>query len=69
MASLVQFGQRHVAKGVNRLVNAVIKTGRGSYVYLEDGRKMLDFTCGIGVTNLGLKRTLMVFNYLPYSVI
>ena len=25
----------------------------GSYVTLGDGRKMLDFTCGIGVTNLG----------------
>jgi 4-aminobutyrate aminotransferase len=25
----------------------------GSYVYGEDGRKYLDFTCGIGVTNTG----------------
>lgn len=27
--------------------------GEGSYVVYDDGRKMLDFTCGIGVTNLG----------------
>jgi acetylornithine/succinyldiaminopimelate/putrescine aminotransferase len=27
--------------------------GEGSYVTFEDGRKMLDFSCGIGVTNLG----------------
>jgi 4-aminobutyrate aminotransferase len=25
----------------------------GSYIYAEDGRKYLDFTCGIGVTNTG----------------
>lgn len=51
--SLIQFGQRHVARGVNRLANAVITSGKGSHVQLDDGRKMLDFTCGIGVTNLG----------------
>jgi 4-aminobutyrate aminotransferase len=27
--------------------------GEGSYVVYDDGRKMLDFTCGIGVTGLG----------------
>ena len=27
--------------------------GEGSYVTLSDGRKMLDFTTGIGVTGLG----------------
>ncbi|KIJ49489.1 hypothetical protein M422DRAFT_777435 [Sphaerobolus stellatus SS14] len=53
VTSLVQFGQRHVARGVNRLANAVITSGKGSYVHFEDGRKVLDFTCGIGVTNLG----------------
>ena len=30
-----------------------MQKGEGSYVTLGDGRKMLDFTCGIGVTNLG----------------
>lgn len=30
-----------------------MEKGEGSYVTYEDGRKMLDFTCGIGVTNLG----------------
>jgi len=28
-------------------------SGKGSYVEYDDGRKMLDFTCGIGVTSLG----------------
>ena len=27
--------------------------GEGSYVVYDDGRRMLDFTCGIGVTNIG----------------
>ena len=32
-----------------------IRSGRaeGSYIYAEDGKKYLDFTCGIGVTNTG----------------
>jgi len=48
-----EFGAQHTAKGVSRLVNAVIVQGEGSYVTLDDGRKMLDFTTGIGVTGLG----------------
>src|SRR5688572_23946235 len=31
----------------------IIKSGEGAYLYTEDGRKLLDFTCGIGVTNTG----------------
>jgi len=30
-----------------------VERGQGSYLYTIDGRKMLDFTCGIGVTNTG----------------
>ncbi|TCD60161.1 hypothetical protein EIP91_010632 [Steccherinum ochraceum] len=52
-ASLVDFGRRHVTKGIGRQVEAVIEKGEGSYLTLGDGRKMLDFTCGIAVTNLG----------------
>jgi 4-aminobutyrate aminotransferase-like enzyme len=54
MSSLVQFGQKHVARGVNRHVEATFQSGKGSYVTLDDGREMLDFTCGIGVTSLGV---------------
>ncbi|KAL7281440.1 hypothetical protein ACG7TL_004753 [Trametes sanguinea] len=52
-ASLVEFGQKHVTKGLGRIVDAVITKAEGSYVTFGDGRQMLDFTCGIGVTNLG----------------
>ncbi|KAG2108826.1 pyridoxal phosphate-dependent transferase [Suillus cothurnatus] len=51
--SLVAFGQQHVTRGLGRLTEAVMTKGEGSYVTFEDGRKMLNFSCGIGVTNLG----------------
>ncbi|KAG1752951.1 pyridoxal phosphate-dependent transferase [Suillus lakei] len=51
--SLVAFGQQHVTRGLGRLTEAVMAKGEGSYVTFEDGRRMLDFSCGIGVTNLG----------------
>lgn len=50
----VSFGQKHVAKGVSRLVEDVIASGEGSWVTMTSGKELLDFTCGIGVTNLGL---------------
>ncbi|EJF65549.1 acetylornithine aminotransferase [Dichomitus squalens] len=51
--SLVKFGDQHVTAGLGRLVNAVLTKGEGSYVTFGDGRKLLDFACGIGVTSLG----------------
>ncbi len=51
--SFVQFGKKHVTAGLGRVVDAVLTKAEGSYVTLGDGRRMLDFTCGIGVTNLG----------------
>lgn len=52
-STLAQFGTKHVAKGVGRLSSQVIESGSGSYVTMVGGRRFLDFTCGIGVTNLG----------------
>ncbi|MBK9926373.1 MAG: aminotransferase class III-fold pyridoxal phosphate-dependent enzyme [Anaerolineales bacterium] len=37
----------------SRIFNFVADRAEGSYIYTEDGRKFLDFTCGIGVTNTG----------------
>ncbi|KIW51965.1 4-aminobutyrate transaminase [Exophiala xenobiotica] len=53
LSKLAEFGTRHVAKGIGRLATEVIESGSGSYVTMMSGRKMLDFTCGIGVANLG----------------
>lgn len=52
-ARLTQFGTKHVAKGIGRLSTEVLESGSGSHVTTASGRKMLDFTSGIGVTNLG----------------
>lgn len=53
LTKLAQFGVKHVAKGIGRLSTEVLESGSGSYVTTVEGRKMLDFTSGIGVTNLG----------------
>jgi 4-aminobutyrate aminotransferase len=53
LSKLAEFGTRHVARGIGRLATEVIDSGSGSYVTMASGRKMLDFTCGIGVANLG----------------
>lgn len=53
--ALREFGKRHITKGLGRISEGVMIKGEGSYVKYDDGRKMLDFTCGIGVTNLGKK--------------
>jgi 4-aminobutyrate aminotransferase len=43
----------HVAPVWSRIFNFVADHAEGSYIYTDDGRKLLDFTCGIGVTNTG----------------
>jgi len=53
LSKLAQFGTKHIAKGIGRLTSDVFETGAGSYITTTEGRKYLDFTCGIGVTNLG----------------
>ena len=47
------FGLFHVTKGIRRVTDGIMAKGEGSYIQYEDGRTFLDFTCGIGVTNLG----------------
>jgi len=51
--NLYAFGVKHVTKGLGRITEGIMTKGEGSYVVYDDGRRMLDFTCGIGVTNLG----------------
>lgn len=43
----------HMAPAWSRIFNFVADRAEGSYIYTDDGRKFLDFTCGIGVTNTG----------------
>ncbi|KAF7291967.1 Acetylornithine aminotransferase [Mycena indigotica] len=51
-SSLLRYGE-NVTKGITRITPGIMTKGKGSYVEYDDGRTMLDFTCGIGVTNLG----------------
>jgi 4-aminobutyrate aminotransferase len=50
---LLKLGEKHVTKGLGRLTDVILTRGEGSYVTTHEGKRMLDFTCGIGVTNLG----------------
>jgi len=43
----------HLAPVLYRYTPLVIDHAQGSYLFARDGRRYLDFTCGIGVTNLG----------------
>ncbi|KAJ6595590.1 acetylornithine aminotransferase [Mycena vulgaris] len=43
----------NVTHGLGRITEGIMARGAGSRVTYTDGRTMLDFTCGIGVTNLG----------------
>ncbi|KAK7062819.1 hypothetical protein VNI00_000313 [Paramarasmius palmivorus] len=51
--NLQEFGEYHVNGGLGRITKGIMSKAQGSYVQFQDGRNMLDFTCGIGVTNLG----------------
>ena len=42
-----------LARGVGRATELVMRRGAGSRVETACGQSMLDFTCGIGVTNTG----------------
>jgi 4-aminobutyrate aminotransferase len=43
----------HLSPVWSRSNNIVIERGEGCYLYAADGKKYLDFTCGIAVTNTG----------------
>jgi 4-aminobutyrate aminotransferase len=45
--------QEHLAPVWARYTDIVAVRGEGAYLYGRDGRRYLDFTCGIGVTNTG----------------
>src|SRR5512138_1291604 len=43
----------HMSPAWSRIFNFVADRAEGAYIYTDDGRKLLDFTSGIGVTNTG----------------
>ena len=63
--NLYAFGAKHVTKGLGRITEGIMTKGEGSYVVYDDGRRVLDFTCGIGVTNLGKLYLLLGDGLMP----
>ncbi|KAL7316199.1 hypothetical protein PS15m_005332 [Mucor circinelloides] len=53
VSKLAQFGKKHIAHGIGRSTELVIEKAKGTYVYTAEGKKYLDLTTGIGVTNTG----------------
>ena len=43
----------HMSPVWGRIFNFMADRAEGPYIYTADGRRLLDFTCGIGVTNTG----------------
>ncbi len=48
-----EFVKEHFCSGVGLALSDLITHAKGSYMYTNTGSKILDFGCGIGVTNLG----------------
>ena len=45
--------EEHISPIWNRATSIVAERAEGAFVYGRDGKRYLDFTCGIGVTNTG----------------
>ena len=43
----------HMTPAWSRIFNFVADRAEGAYIYTDDGKRLLDFTSGIGVTNTG----------------
>ncbi|GAB4545329.1 MAG: aminotransferase class III-fold pyridoxal phosphate-dependent enzyme [Anaerolineales bacterium] len=52
-SQLYQDNFPHMAPAWSRIFNFVAERAEGAYIYTDDGKKLLDFTSGIGVTNTG----------------
>mmetsp|Transcript_15502 Transcript_15502/g.39254 ORF Transcript_15502/g.39254 Transcript_15502/m.39254 type:complete len:190 (+) Transcript_15502:10-579(+) len=49
----VDFAAKHLCPGVGRISDFVFARGSGSRLFTPEGKAILDFTAGIGVTNTG----------------
>lgn len=53
MVSLYERAQKVLSPVSSRATTLGVTEGKGSYVFTEDGRKILDFASGVAVNNLG----------------
>jgi 4-aminobutyrate aminotransferase len=49
----MSYDARHVSPVWSRITDILVERGEGVYLYDAQGRRYLDFTCGIAVTNTG----------------
>lgn len=49
----MSYDTRHLSPVWSRITDIVVERGEGAYLYDVHGRRYLDFTCGIAVTNTG----------------
>lgn len=53
LSTLLATGKKHVTPALARLHDHILVKGQGTKVWDEEGNEYIDFTAGIGVTNLG----------------
>jgi 4-aminobutyrate aminotransferase len=53
VATLLEKDRELISPAMGRYSDLVVDTAEGAWLHTLDGRSVLDFTCGIGVTNLG----------------
>jgi 4-aminobutyrate aminotransferase len=53
MTNIFDENSSHMSPVWTRIFPIQAERAEGCYIYAEDGKKYLDFTCGIGVTNTG----------------
>ncbi|CAG8433763.1 11083_t:CDS:2 [Ambispora gerdemannii] len=51
--NLLEFGTRHLVRGISRKSDLVVDKACGVWIWTVDGRKYMDLTTGIGVTSTG----------------
>ena len=60
VATLLEKDRELISPTFGRYTDLVVDTAEGSWLHTIDGRSVLDFTCGIGVTNLGHRHPAVV---------
>ena len=60
VATLLEKDRELISPAFGRSSDLVVDTAEGAWLHTLDGRSVLDFTCGIGVTNLGHRHPAVV---------
>ncbi|MGP8161707.1 MAG: aminotransferase class III-fold pyridoxal phosphate-dependent enzyme, partial [Candidatus Dormibacteria bacterium] len=60
VATLLEKDRELMSPAFSRSSDLVVDSAEGAWLHTLDGRSVLDFTCGIGVTNLGHRHPAVV---------